>query len=94
MRVRWLRVALENLEAEAEYIAAENALAAAEVVAAVQQSVSRLAKYPAMGRPGRVLGTRELLVPGTPDIIPYRVRGGTVQILRVFHAKRKWPPRV
>ncbi len=46
-----------------------------------------------MGRAGRVPGTRELLIPGTPYIIPYRVRAGAVEILRVFHAARRWPER-
>lgn len=47
-----------------------------------------------MGRAGRVAGTRELVVADTPYIIPYRVRGDAVEILRVFHAARKWPGKV
>jgi len=42
---------------------------------------------------GRVPGTRELVVTGTPYIVAYRVRDETVEILRVFHAARKWPER-
>jgi len=61
---------------------------------AIQEAVARLAEYPAMGRSGRVPGTRELVVVGTPYIIPYRVRGDRVEILRVFHAARKWPPKL
>ena len=44
-----------------------------------------------MGRPGRVPGTREHMVTGTPYLLPYRVRDGVVEVLRVFHAARKWP---
>ncbi len=44
-----------------------------------------------MGRAGRVPGTRELVISGTPYIVPYRVRGGAVEVLRVFHAARRWP---
>lgn len=94
VRVRWLRKALANLEAHAEYIARDNPAAARRVVAAVERAVAHLADYPGLGRPGRVEGTRELVVPGTPYIVPYRVRGQTVEILRVFHAARKWPPTV
>jgi hypothetical protein len=47
-----------------------------------------LKKNPAMGRTGRVAGTQELVVAETPCIIPYRVRGDAVEILRVFHAAR------
>ncbi len=93
MRVKWLRTALRNLEAEAEYIAQDNSAAAKRTVERVRAAVGRLAKHPALGRPGRVSGTRELVVSGTPYIVPYRVRGKTVEILRVQHAARKWPEK-
>ena len=91
MRVRWLRVALANLEAEADYIAEDNPAAADRLVQRIVRAVSLLGKNPAMGRPGRVSGTRELVVGDTPYIVPYRVRANAVEILRVFHAARKWP---
>ena len=91
MRVRWLRKALANLEAEADYIAQDNPAAANRIVQSVLHAVSLLRKNPALGRSGRVAGTRELVVSGTPYIVPYRVRGDTVEILRVFHGSRKWP---
>jgi len=93
MRVRWLNAALRNLDIEAEYIARDNPEAAARVIIAIQAAVERLSNHPSMGRPGRVPGTRELVVSGTPYIIPYRVRGEEVQILRVFHGARKWSRR-
>jgi toxin ParE1/3/4 len=46
-----------------------------------------------MGRPGRVPGTRELVIPGTRFIVPYRLQGNTIQVLRVFHGARRWPER-
>lgn len=94
MRVRWLRVALANLDAEAEYIAEDNPAAAERVVQKILRAVDLLKQNPAMGRAGRVAGTRELVVAETPYIIPYRVRGDTVEILRIFHAARKWPERL
>ena len=94
MRVRWLRVALANLDAEAEYIAEDNRAAAGRVVQRIWRAVELLRKNPAMGRAGRVAGTRELVVTGTPYILPYRVRGEAVEILRVFHAVRKWPGKL
>ena len=54
-------------------------------------AVELLATHPASGRIGRVPGTRELVITGTPYIVPYRVRGDAVEILRVFHGARKWP---
>ena len=94
MRVRWLRRALANLDAEAEYIAEDNPAAAGRVVLNILRVVALLKKNPALGRAGRVAGTRELVVPGTPYIVPYRVRGEAVEILRVFHAARKWPEKL
>jgi plasmid stabilization system protein ParE len=88
-----LRTALANLDAEAEYIAADSPAAAARTVTAIIEAVSHLSRHPSLGRSGRVAGTRELVVSGTPYIIPYRVPGDTVEILRVFHAARKWPER-
>ena len=93
MRVRWLRRALANLEAEANYIAEDDPAAARRMVQRIFRAVELLKKNPAIGRPGRVLGTRELVVGGTPYILPYRVRGEAVEILRFFHGARKWPKR-
>jgi len=91
MRIRWLRKALQNLTSEADYIARDDPAAAARTAVRIFEAVEQLVMFPALGRPGRVVGTRELVVSGTPYIIPYGVRGGDVEILRVFHAARKWP---
>jgi plasmid stabilization system protein ParE len=93
MKVRWLRKALANLEDEAEFIATENAEAARLVVKRVLDAVAMLADQPAIGRPGRIPGTRELVVLKTRYLVPYRVRGSTVEILRVFHTSRLPPDR-
>jgi len=91
VRVKWVRAALLNLSAEADYIARDNPDAAERVVDMILDATERLKRHPGLGRPGRVTGTRELVVPGTPYIIPYRVHTGVVEIIRVFHASRKWP---
>jgi len=91
VRVRWLRKALANLEEEGQYIAKDDPAAAARVVLRILRAVELLKENPAMGRPGRVTGTRELIVTETPYIVPYRVREDVVEILRVFHGARKWP---
>jgi toxin ParE1/3/4 len=94
LEVRWLKRALANLEAETEYISHDSTAAAQRVVTAIEQAVSLLADYPGLGRPGRVEGTRELLITGTPYTLPYTVRRGRIEVLRVFHAARKWPPKL
>lgn len=91
MQVKWLRLALADLEEAAGYIAQSDPDAAKRIVARIWQATQILAEQPGIGRPGRVRGTRELLVSGTPYIVPYRVVGDAVQILRVLHTSRKWP---
>jgi len=93
MRVRWLRKALRNLDEEAAFIATDDAGAARLVVRRVLDAVAMLEAHPGLGRPGRVPGTRELVVLRTRYIVPYRVRGKTVEILRVFHTSRRLPKR-
>ncbi|MBI4829079.1 MAG: type II toxin-antitoxin system RelE/ParE family toxin [Nitrospinae bacterium] len=90
--VKWTRSALANLDEQARYIASDDPEAARRTVARIAAAAALLAAHPAMGRPGRVAGTRELVVAGTPFIIPYRVTAGTVEILRVLHTSRRWPP--
>jgi toxin ParE1/3/4 len=93
MRVEWLRTALRNLDDEATHIATDDPAAARLVVGCVLQAVAALEDQPGIGRPGRVPGTRELVVLKTRLIVPYRVRGEVVQILRVFHTSRRLPQR-
>ena len=93
MRVRWLRTALRNLDEEASFIASDDPAAARLAVERVLEAVAQLAQQPGLGRPGRVPGTRELVVSKTRHIVPYRVRGDTVQILRLFHTSRRLPER-
>ena len=93
MRVRWLRNALRNLDDEASHIAADSPDAAQLVVQRVLEAVAMLPEQPGMGRPGRVPGTRELVVLKTRHVVPYRVRGQTIEILRVFHTSRRLPER-
>ena len=93
MRVRWLRSALRNLDDEATYIAADDPAAARQVVARVLAAVAALQAQPALGRPGRVPGTRELVVARTRYVVPYRAREDTIEILRVFHTSRRPPAR-
>jgi plasmid stabilization system protein ParE len=92
MRVRWLRKAIANLDTEAEYIAAENRIAAVEMFVYVKAKIDALGDFPATGRPGRVPNTRELVIDRYPYIVPYRVIGDELQLLRVFHTRRK-PPK-
>jgi toxin ParE1/3/4 len=89
VRVRWLREAVAKLITETDYIAGDNPAAAKRVEADVKRAVEKLRRFPSLGRPGRVAGTREMVIPRTPYIVPYRVCQDTLEILRVFHAARR-----
>ena len=91
--VVWLPRAEKDLDTICHTTAEENPTAALDLLTRIDEAVRRLEAFPNSGRPGRVLGTRELVVDGTPFIIPYRVRGGVVQILRTLHGSRQWPRR-
>ena len=70
------------------YIAKERPAIAIEQGDLVRQAAGRLADYPRMGRPGRRRGTRELVVPGTPFIVVYRIQeqdARQIQVIRVLH---------
>lgn len=91
MRIRWLRKALLNLQEEAEYIAQDSPESARRVVVRIFEQIDQLTDYRESGRVGRIAGTRELVVIGTPYIVPYRIKNDSIEILRVFHSSRKWP---
>jgi toxin ParE1/3/4 len=87
----WSPQAVGDAEQALAYIAARNPAAAARLHAALINSIENLANYPALGRAGRVASTRELVVPNTPFVVPYRVHTETLEIIRVFHSAQRWP---
>lgn len=91
MRLIWLARARIAREAAIEYIAEVNPSAALEQLDAVEQQADRLLEHPQMGRPGRVTGTRELVINGSPFILVYQVAGDAIQILHLLHTAQQWP---
>ena len=92
MKLVWSPEALQDLQDIREYISRENPGAAKAVVQRVRTLVRRqLPGNPESGRTGRVPGTRELVVSGSPFVVPYRVQGEDIFIYRVYHSARMWP---
>jgi addiction module RelE/StbE family toxin len=91
--VVWSPRAIRHLLALRAYIARDNPDAAADVALTLLAAVERLAELPNLGRPGRLPGARELVVPGTPYVIPYRVESERLEIIAVFHQRQQWPSR-
>lgn len=77
-----------------DYVLAENPSAAEKQLEIVLRAVEQLANFPEMGRLGRVDGTRELVIQGTPYIVAYRLRGATVRVLALLHGARRWPKKL
>jgi len=94
MEIVWRQVALNGLENARQYIAERNPTAARRIFEAILSAVRRLADTPNIGRPGRVEGTRELVVVGTPYIIAYAVADGQLNIVAVQHGAQEWPERL
>ncbi|MGI1939194.1 type II toxin-antitoxin system RelE/ParE family toxin [Shewanella oncorhynchi] len=91
MRVKWLRKAAQNLEDAYDYLAKDNPKVAQAFVQDVYRLVNLLPVQPAMGRAGRVVGTREQIIQDYPFIIPYRVKQDEIHILRIFHTRLRLP---
>jgi toxin ParE1/3/4 len=91
VKVLWTRLALADLDHAYEYVAADNPDAAEQLLDRIQTAAQILARHSAAGRSGRISGTRELIVVGTPFVIAYRIRGKTAELLAVIHGSRRWP---
>jgi toxin ParE1/3/4 len=94
MMIHWLDDAVNDLQSLRHYIAQDNPMAASKVVKKILHSIDMLSEQPEIGRPGRISDTRELIVPATPYIVPYRVKNNTLEILRVFHCAMQWPENI
>jgi toxin ParE1/3/4 len=93
MEIRWLEAARADIDDIFRHIEAHDPRAADKVFGSIIAAVQALGDLPQRGRRGRWPGTRELVVPRTPYVIPYRVRGEVIEILRVFHGARRWPDK-
>lgn len=98
--VVWSVGALDDLDNTVAYIASQNPAAARKVLAAIRKAGDDLGEL-ATGRPGRVPGTYEKVLPGLPYILTYALEalpegGERVVILRAIHGARhrrkgEWP---
>ena len=90
MRLAWTRLALNDRQAIRSYIALDNPMAALALDELFAEKAGHLADHPGLGRPGRVNGTRELVVHQNYLMI-YDLANDQVRILRVLHTARQWP---
>jgi addiction module RelE/StbE family toxin len=92
MEIEWTNRALADLDGVWDFIAKDDRRAAADTVDRIIITVEEhLPREPEIGRPGRVDGTRELILPHSSYIVPYRVRHSRIDILAVLHGAQQWP---
>jgi plasmid stabilization system protein ParE len=85
------RARFPNLGEIFDYLKVRNPTAAQRILRIVGLAAHRLPRAPYVGRMGRVEGSRELVIQGTPYLIGYRVRESDIEILCVRHGARRWP---
>jgi addiction module RelE/StbE family toxin len=92
MDVVWRRQAERDLKYIFDFVLEHDSDAAEKLCDRIERRVRQPRDHPYMGRPGRVAGTRELIVASTPYIVAYSVAASQVDVLAVIHAARRWPP--
>ena len=82
---------MQSLGEHFEFIAKEAPEVVRTLALLIDKAATQIAAFPLVGRPGRVVGTRELIIARTPFILVYRIKGAAVEVLRVLHSAQKWP---
>ena len=94
MKIVWTKRATRHLRAAYDYWARESSKSAADtMLERIFSAVEMLEHHAEAGRRGRVSGTRELVVLGTPFLVAYRVRRDGIDVVALLHGARKWPGR-
>jgi len=91
VRVVWSQYAIEDRTKIFEYLVEKNPVAAVECDAEIGRQIGSLIDFPEIGRIGRVKGTKELVVSGTPFIVVYLLDEREIRVLRILHAAQMWP---
>lgn len=93
MRADWLAEAGQDLSEIRQYIAHNNPRAARDIAERILATIDYLCDHPEIGRAGKLHGTRELVIPSLPHIVPYRVRAEVIEILGILHTSRQRPTK-
>lgn len=91
MIVQWLLEASQQRYDQLDYIAQENPIAAIRLDEEIEAQTESLVQNPEIGRDGRVVGTKELVIARTPFLAVYRVEPGQIQILNLLHRSQQCP---
>jgi addiction module RelE/StbE family toxin len=91
VKLHWASGANADLVEIFDHLIRENPNTASDVLDRIEEAALPLLDHPRLGRPGRVAGTRELVVGEFPYVLPYCIQQDTIVVLRVLHSARKWP---
>lgn len=87
----WTPQAIQDRDEIYAFIEADKPAAALALDEFIEEKADRLVNHPHLGRPGRVAGTRELVVHAN-YILVYDAPDDLVRVLRVLHTASQWPP--
>jgi toxin ParE1/3/4 len=88
----WTEQATRQLDQVQDFISLSNSPEVSlNVVFQILASVEQLARFPMLGRRGRVAGSRDLIIPNTPFIVAYTLEDNKIAILAVYHGSQQWP---
>ena len=91
MQLRWTEEAANDLERIADYLVQHTPGRAPELVQHIYIAAGSLLTLPHRGRPGKVEGTRELVLSGLPYVLVYVVRQDGIVVVRILHGAQQWP---
>jgi toxin ParE1/3/4 len=92
VRLIWSRRAVADLRELRAFVDQDAPAAASRIAGRILEAIeTMIPANPQIGRRGRVPGTREFVLGGTPYVVPYRIRDGDIIILRILHGARRWP---
>ena len=91
MRLRWTTPAANDLYRIVQRIRRNDPGAAGRVAEILYNGCASLKDFPHRGREGRIERTRELIFPGLPYIVVYRLKPKAVEIVRIYHGAQDWP---
>jgi len=91
MQLRWTEEAAKDLERIANYLFEHAPERATYLVRQIYDAPSALLSFPHRGRPGRKMGTRDLVLSPLPYIVVYQLSGDIIHIVRILHGAQKWP---
>lgn len=93
MKISFTPEAQSDFDDIFSYIFKKNPTAVYNVRERILEAIMGLPEYPYIGRKGRAEGTREMVVPNTPYVIPYEILDDKLVILAIFHSSRDWPEK-